>query len=266
MIDGFPETPTVAVKLERTDKRVEVTIPSIDGHGDPYRYWFSNGIKYGDDPGKTRRRYEPPVSISFYDAKGPVGLVGSQVVGSTMNLGGAGVGEGRLAFDYAILGAGSGADYESINGLRSDVEGLGTWVGLRSLNAEQEIKDGRLASVNLRLKPSPAIRAGRLLNAEFQSNWRYEPGPGPDQTTITERMQIHTQVKKAVRWEDHFRIHFTLRDLLRVASWRRLNFVSHEVMSTTDPIRTVDGKAHGTQWLPVITYRTAVADVVTKLG
>ncbi|MDO8308221.1 MAG: hypothetical protein Q7V58_07670 [Actinomycetota bacterium] len=266
MIDGLPDTPRVAVKLERTDKRVEVTIPLLDGHGDVYQYWFSSGIIYGDDPDKTKRRYEPPESISFYDARGPVGLVGSSASGSTMNFGGAGIGEGRLTFDYAILGAGSGADYESINGLRSEVEGLGTWVGLRSLNAEREIKDGRLASVNLRLESSPSIRAGRLLNAEFQSNWRYGPGPGPDQTTIAERMQIHTQIKKAVSWEDHFKVHFPLRNLLRVASWQRLNFVGHEVVSVADPLRTLDGKAHGDQWLPVITYRTGITESASKLS
>lgn len=147
-----------------------------------------------------------------------------------MNFGGAGVGEGRLLFDYTVLGAGSGTDYEKINGLRSEVEGLGTWIGLRSLNADQEFKDGRLAGVNLRLKSSPTIRAARALNAEFQSNLRYGPGPEPDQTTITERMQAHTQVKRAVSWEEQFRVHFPLRNLLRVTAWRRLNFVSHEVM------------------------------------
>lgn len=265
MIDGLPETPRVAVKLERTRNEIEVTIPFLDGHSDVYQYWFSSGIMYGDDPHKTKRRYEPPESIGFYDANGSVGLVGSRAAGSKTNVG-ADIGEGRIVFDYMILGANSGAAYESINGLRSEVEGLGTWIGLRSLNAEQELKDGRLAAVNLRLQSSPAIRAGRRLNTEFQSNWRYGPGAGPDQTTISERMQVSTQIKKSVSWKDHFRVHFTLRDLLRVAAWRPLNFVSHETMSTSDPLRTIDGKAHGSQWLPVITYRTGITEMATKLN
>lgn len=268
MIDGLPETPRVAVKLERTARRVEITIPFLDGHDDIYQYWFSGGIMYGDDPDRTKRRYEPPNAISFYDAHGPVGLVGSRVSGSKMNFGGVGVGEGRLAFDYTILGATSGTAYETINGLRSEVEGLGTWIGLRSLNAEQKLNEaGRLDSVNLRLKSSPSIRVARRLNAEFQSNWRYGPGPGPDQTTISERMHIHSQIKNAATWEEHFEVHFPLRNLLRVAAWRRLNFVSHDVMSTRDPVRTLDGTAHGEQWLPVITHRTGIStDTPTKLN
>lgn len=248
MIDGLPETPRVSVKLERTDRRVEVTIPFLDGISDIYQYWFSSGIMYGDDPDRTKRRYEPPDAISFHDAHGPVGLVGSRVSGSKLNFGGIGVGEGRIIFDYTILGASSGAVYESINGLRSEVEGLGTWIGLRSLNAEQKFNDaGRLDSVNLRLQSSPVIRADRKLNAEFQSNWRYGPGPGPDQTTITERMHIHTQIRAAVGWEEHLGVHFPLRNLLRVAAWQRLNFVSHEVMSAADPVRTLDSASHGDQ-------------------
>ncbi|MTG88372.1 hypothetical protein GJV82_05335, partial [Cellulosimicrobium sp. BIT-GX5] len=266
MIDGLAETPRVAVKLERTPEKVEVTIPFLDGHTDIYQYWFSGGILYADDPDRTKRRYEPPNSISFFDASGAVALIGSRVSGSTITLGGTNVGEGKLTFDYAVCGARLARAYESINGLRSEVEGLGTWIGLRSLNAERELRDGRLASVNLRLQSPPAIRASRRLNAEFQSNWRYGPGTGPDETTITERMQVHTQVKRPVPWSEHLRVHVALRDLLRVAAWRELSFVSHEAQSSADPVRAMSGKAVGDQWLPVVTYRTGIRDTPTKLN
>jgi hypothetical protein len=260
MVDGLPDTPRVAVKLERTERSVEITIPFLEGDEDIYQYWFSSGIMYGDDPERTKRRYEPPRDISFYDALGSVGLVGSRVVGSRMTWGGSALGEGRLAFDYAILGASTAEAFHSLNGLRSEVEGLGTWIGLRSLAAEQEFSDeGRLQSVNLRLSSTTAIRVQRRLNTEFQSNWRYGAGPGPDETTISERMQVHTRVQKAVTWEDHWEVHIPVRNLLRVAAWRRLQFVSHEVASTRDPLRTLDGRAHGDQWLPLITQRTGMA-------
>ena len=73
MVDGLPETPRVSVKLERADRRVEVTIPFLDGISDIYQYWFSSGIMYGDDPDRTKRRYEPPDAISFYDASSKMG-------------------------------------------------------------------------------------------------------------------------------------------------------------------------------------------------
>lgn len=258
MIDGLPETPRVAAKLERDEQGVELTIPFLEGHDDIYSYWFTQGVRYGDDPDRTKRRYEPPDSVSFYDAAGKVALIGSRVAGSTHVMGGTNVGEGRLRFDYTVLGGISGPAYQQINGLRSEIEGLGTWVGLRSLEAEQTREAGRLTAVNFKLESPPTIRVARRLNTDFRANWRYGPGPSPDETTISERLQIHTEVRRAVDWDQHLETHFAIRDLLRVAAWRQLNFVSHEAMSTQDGIRTMDGVKHGDLWFPVITQSTGI--------
>jgi hypothetical protein len=37
-------------------------------------------------------------------------------------------------------------------------------------------------------------------------------------------------------------------------------------MSTADPLRTLDGEAHGNQWMPVIADRTGITDRTTKLS
>jgi hypothetical protein len=260
MVDGLPETPLISLMLSRTHSEVGVTIPFSDERSDPYHYWFSSNMMYADDPARSKRRYEAPNAITFFSADGSVGLVGSRESSSKRSWVGPGSGEGRLIFDFTVLGASSGSAFESVNGLRSEVEGLGTWIGLRALDARQALNEaGRLDSVTLQLKSSEPIPVARKLNAAFQSNWRYGPGPGPDETTISERMQIHTQVRQGVTWDEHLAIHFPLRDLLRMAAWRRLDFVSHEAMSHADPLRTLDGVSHGDQWLPVITYRTGIS-------
>lgn len=256
MIDGLKETPRVAVKLERHEDGIELTVPFLDGPDDPYSYWFSSGIMFGDDPNRTKRRYEPPASLSYYDAAGKVGLVGSRMSGARRVMGGMGIGEGRLRFDYTVLGAMSGPAYERINGLRSEIEGLGTWVGLRSLRAERTVEDGRVKAVDFKLESPPNIRVGRRMNAEFRANWRYGQGVAPDETTISERLQIQTEVKRPVDWDSHLKIHFSIRNLLRVVAWRPLKFASHEAMSAVDGIRTMDGKKHGDVWLDVLTRRT----------
>ncbi len=258
MIDGLQETPRVAAKLERDELGVQLTIPFLDGHDDIYSYWFSSGIMFGDDPDRTKRRYNPPSSLSFYDSAGKVGLVGSRVSGSKRVMGGTGIGEGRLRFDYTILGAMSGPTYEQINGLRSEIEGLGTWVGLRSLSTEPELEAGRVKAVDLRLESPPNIPVARRLNAEFRANWRYGPGTAPDEITISERLQVQTNVKRGVDWDDHLRVHFSIRNLLRLVAWRELKFASHEVTRATDGVRTLDGKRHGDIWLPVLTQRTGM--------
>lgn len=266
MVDGLPETPRIAAKLERDERGVELTIPFLDGHDDIYSYWFSQDVVFGDDPGRTKRRYEPPSSVSFYDAAGRVALVGSRVSGSQHVFGGTNVGEGRLRFDFTILGGMSGPAYERINGFRSEVEGLGTWVGLRSLKAEQTREAGRLTAVNFKLESPPTVRVTRRLNAEFRANWRYGHGPGPDETTLSERLQIQTEIKRPADWDDHLSLHFAVRNLLRVVAWRALDFTSHEAMSSLDGVRTLDGKKHGDVWLSVLTPRTGITtDAPTTL-
>jgi len=257
MIDGLPETPRVAVKLSRDESGVEITIPFLDGYDDPYSYWFSQGIAYGDDPDRTERRYEPPTAISFHDVEGSVGLVGSRVSGSTRTFGEV-RGEGRLRFDYAVLGAASGQAYEQINGLRSEIEGLGTWVSLRAFEPKQTWERGRLRSVNFTFDSPLTISIARRLNTSFRANWRYASGAGPDETTISGRLQVETNVKRAVDWQEHLRIHLAIRNLLRVVAWRPLDFVSHEASSIKEHFPASQAEQVAGRWLKVITDRTGI--------
>lgn len=264
MIDGLKETPRVATKLEIDQNKVVLTIPFINGHEDPYKYWFSGKVRYGDDPNREKRRYRAPRSVTFQDSAGPVALIGSRTLGSDVNLF-SGIGEGVLGFDFTVLGASSSSKYEKINGLRSEIEGLGTWIGLRSLAARKEFQENRLRSVELQLESPSPVKVCQRLNAEVQANWRYGPGDSPDETTIAERMQVCTRVSRPRTWEEHLAVHYSLRDLVRVATWRELNFTSHDVLSLRDPYRTVDGTSHGERWMGVVTHRTGVREQSTRV-
>lgn len=172
MIDGLKETPRVATKLEIDQNKVVLTIPFINGHEDPYKYWFSGKVRYGDDPNREKRRYRAPRSVTFQDSAGPVALIGSRTLGSDVNLF-SGIGEGVLGFDFTVLGASSSSKYEKINGLRSEIEGLGTWIGLRSLAARKEFQENRLRSVELQLESPSPVKVCQRLNAEVQANWLF---------------------------------------------------------------------------------------------
>lgn len=77
-------------------------------------------------------------------------------------------------------------------------------------------------------------------------------------TAILSEDEQVTSRRSSATWDEHLRLHFQIRDLLRVAAWRGLNFVGHEVMSAKDPVRMLDGSVRGDQWLPVITNRTGI--------
>ncbi|MDR0788177.1 MAG: hypothetical protein LBG44_09985 [Gemmatimonadota bacterium] len=252
----------VVAMLKRTSKRIEVRIPFYGmDYSNPYWRLCSDGTGFADNSDQ----YQPPKSVLFLDPDGPVGLVGihSLLSRPKFNVSIAGIsGEGLLAVDFAVLGTGSCAAYESINGLLSEVEGLGEWIGHRSLGREllEQTKGSWPESVTVRLKEPPPIRVTHSL--QFQIVRR--SSLGGDQMTISEQTLAHTQFEESVDWNDHLHIHFRVRDLLRVSAWKPLNFVSHDVMSISDPARDLDGKAYGEQWLPVITHRTGIEPATTK--
>jgi hypothetical protein len=254
LYDGLPDTPLVSAMLRHEEKRIRLTMPYQSDSTRQYDRWFTgDSAHWVDDPDRSKYRYEPPTEFDFHHAYGPIALVGCRNAGMT----GLGVSEGRIDVDFAVVGGRNAASFTTLNGLRSEIEGLGTWMGLRSLGQSAKYDDdSRLQSIDLHLDSPEPIRVVRMLNATIRPAFQYGPGPRADQTTITERMYVHTEARAARDWSSHLDIHFGIRDLLRVASWRPLNFLTHEALSDREPIRTLDGKSHGPQWLSVETFQT----------
>lgn len=238
LFDGDPNTPHIVAQLSNEGGKILLRLPWLEA-GDPHHArWFdslfnsSNGLL--------------PDTLDFYDIDGPVALVGCHSIGATSNLT---IGLGRISIDHAVLGARRASKYQTIHGLRSEVEGLGTWMRLRSLKQEWQVDStGRTKTIDLHLESPAPVRVAQALNLTVRPAYRFGPGDRPDEQIITERMLIETLSKKSRSWEDHFDLHFSLRDLLRVSSWRQLNFLKHEATRDDDPIRTMDGKSHGRQW------------------
>ncbi|MFG1621168.1 hypothetical protein [Kribbella sp. NPDC049227] len=176
-------------------------------------------------------------------------------------------GLGILSADYALIGALGANRYSRINGLRSEIEGIGAWVGLGSLDSERIFtEDGRLKTVSLHLRSPEPLRVGRQLNLTIRPAYRYGPGEHPDETTINERMLVETRVSSPRDWEDHLCLHSAVRDLIRVSAWRSFNFQDHEATRDDDPLRTIDGTSHGRQWYKVDTFRTGMAPKSSTSG
>ncbi|WP_262849475.1 HEPN domain-containing protein [Mumia quercus] len=262
--DGIEDSPHIAVQLERTPGGIRMSLPWNGEYNPEHQRWFVQA-HWGDDPEQVRYRYEVPPQIAFVDPDGPVALVGCRASGHRSNLG-FNVGIGYASIRFAVLGAQDASAYEHLNGLRSEVEGLGTWVGLRSLSTDRELdEDGRLATAVLRLRAPNAVRVGTNPRLEIRPSYRFGPGEHPDETVIAERMFVQTTARTATEWDVHLNRHFAIRDVVRLASWQRLNFVTHEAMRSDDGLRTLDGKTHGIEWRTVETALTGQTGVPTKV-
>lgn len=258
--------PLLTARLEKTSKEIRTTIayPWGDEVDRRIERWFSGDARWGDDPEKTQFEYAPPTELDFVDNRGSVALIGCRPVGGTMF---ATVNEGRIAVRFAVLGGHEAKSYRTINGLRSEVEGLGSWMNLRSLKVDLHSgPEGHLHSATLTLESPENVAVSRELNLRISPAFRFGPGEHPDETVITERMLIETDVRYPRLWADHLELHVGMRDLVRVASWRSVRFLNHEAVRDSDQLRTLDGTSHGRQWLPVETRVTDMTHTPSKVG
>ena len=248
LVDGSDETPHVSTLLQRENDCLTLTVPWI-GHESPYERWFGSGVRWGDDPDRTRFRYEPPEMLWFVSPDGRVGLVDCYSLGSRMRV--PGTGEGTIGVRMAVHGASEDEDYRQINGMQSTVPGLGLWLGRHAFERTTERReDGLIATLKLSWKRDPAIRVSRQLNLAFTQGFEFRDVVPGDQSVLEDRFLVQTLVQDARPWTDHLDLHLGIRDLVALASWDPFDLSHLTVTRSSDPARTLDGTSRGRQWLP----------------
>lgn len=247
LIDGSDETPNVSTMLQRSDDGLVLTLPWVEEES-PYRRWFGSGMRWGDDPGQTRFQYEPPEMLWFISPDGSIGLVDCYDLGGRNRF--PGTGEGSIGIRMAVHGADVDEDYRQINGMQSTVPGLGLWLGQRSFDqAAERGTDGWLSTLRLSWKRDEPIRLSRKLNLALARGFEFQDVVPGDQSLLEDRFRVQTLVTKPRPWIEHLDLHLAIRDLVAIASWNPFDLRHLTVTRDSDPLRTMDGKSHGRQWL-----------------
>ena len=248
LVDGSDQTPDISTMLVRSDSGLVLTVPWT-GHDSPYERWFGQGVSWGDDPDRTRFRYEPPEVLWFVNPDGMVGLIDCYSLGSRSRL--PGTGEGRIGVRMAVHGADVDEDYRRINGMQSTVPGLGLWLGKHAFDRTAERgQDGWLKTLKLSWTREAPIRVSRNLNLSFVQGFEFRDVVPGDQSLLEDRFRVQTLVGSPRSWTDHLDLHLAIRDLVALASWDPFDLGHLTVTRDSDPARTLDGASHGRQWLP----------------
>ena len=254
-VDGDPETPEVAVMLQDTGEQILLTMPTQGLSGrrqGPYDRWFTPGARFGDDPGRTRRSYEPPRVVMFLDNDGPVVLVGCRAGGGGSNLG---AGVGLIVPNFAVLG-GNNLKYDKVNGMRSELPGLALWSGQRSVTTKSETDaGGRVQKVDVSLDSPPQIPLARKMNLTLRPTWRTSYPDNIGTFAAHDVVELVTTAKRPRSWDYHLEGHVAMRDLLVLAAWRRFGFLRLTVNREDDPQRAMSGDPIGPRWAEVATWR-----------
>lgn len=83
------------------------------------------------------------------------------------------------------------------------------------------------------------------------------PGGWSPEAAYRSRTFIETYMRSSREWKEHLDLHRSLRDLLRVAAWRPINFQSHRAASSAEDVE-IRGNLR-TRWCEVRTATTGIA-------
>lgn len=258
LVDGIADTDLMSAVYEYDSLGVRVQVPfHLDD--DVRGRWWSSGIVYADDPSRTKHSYSPPSELDYYDSVGSVGLVGCHSAPSTQRYGGGkpSVGLGMIRAAYAIEGAYSSKNYVKPNGLRSEIDGFASWLGFSALTSTVTFKkDGTNRSITTTAAPVEDMKLGRSLNLRAVARGS-SSGQRTPLVTYRNEVLLQTFVNTPTSWDDHLAIHVGVRNLLRIAAWKPLNFESHAAACKKESV--VIGDTDRQSWCPVRTVKTSLS-------
>lgn len=251
IFDDDERTPHMAATLTNDGRRIHLTLGWNAEYGQEYRPWFVSRSFLRLRTGDPVVTAPLPEQLEFEDSRGRLVLQGCRS-GGWLDVLGSGRGQGTITVSQAIIG-GRGP-YNLINGLRSEIAGLGDWFGSRSLRTSfVQHDDGRLKRVVFELESPDPMRLHRRLNLTAVPSYLAGAGDEPDTTVLRERTFIDTEVSSRARsWDEHLQLHRAMRDLLSISSWRVCGFTSRRVCSNRDPERALSGDRVGRDWRAVV--------------
>jgi hypothetical protein len=151
-----------------------------------------------------------------------------------------------------VLGVRENVDFESVNGLRTEISGLREWLGVSSWTRREDYKT---RVIELKSEFPPAITVGIYDGLDIV----FEPARNltkvredPDKQVVHDLIWCQTRSSSPIGWDQHLAVHRAIRDLLVLSRWHGESVVFNYAMRSDDPLTTADGKTHGEQWREVV--------------
>lgn len=249
LIDFNPDTPEVKATLERSEEGISVILAWSDP-GSPYARWFMADEDLVQSP-SGQAPLPVPRRVLFHDSHGSVLLLRCRAGGFHSNV--FGPGSGTLWARAAIVGVDGDVEFDRPHGLQTEISGLRAWLGVTSWNEKYDRSDGILTA-SLTSQSTPAIEVGdyKGVTLSFQPGWKVVPDKGRDRRVLLDLLRVVTRSGEPLGWAEHRQLHRAVRDLLVLSRWHAESCVEVLVMRANDPLRTMDGKEHGSQWRSVV--------------
>lgn len=242
--------------LHDDGRRITIELPlSYDGGFNAHHSWFENGFKAVRSSTLERPDTPAPRTVIFVDHIGTVVLNDCRWgLASLATFGGA----GQIVASHAIMNA-NHFGYPLLHGMRSEIRGLGDWVGHSGLSIEVTRSDlGEADSITISTTPPEPIALARTMNLKIVGSWRTVHAT--DGIGVEAPMQLISQVQRPRHWSEHQELHSALLELMELSSWTRIGFRRVEVTRLDDPERSVAGNPLFDRWCEVRSHARYFSD------
>lgn len=250
-----------ATFVESFEHGVQLHVPYLIGQF-PQQWFLSDVVPVIEPGGQPISSAPAPTESDYFDYRGSVGLVGCRWNGANSLLyssSSPSSGAGQLTADFAIEGATKATNYSKINGFRSEIDGLGHWLNLWAHDTTiTRRRNGGPVTVTTSTEFPPDIHLSRKLNLSATVTGT-APTPHPaSEVRFTRRAFLQTYTKDRRDWITHIRMHRDIRDLLRIAVWKPIKFLSHQATSDNEKIHFGNNPTPQSQWREVRTVVTGI--------
>jgi hypothetical protein len=154
-----------------------------------------------------------PDPVIFRDTNGYLTLRQGTTAGMSMST--VGASEQRIHYSIAIGAGAAAADYEFVNGMASEVDGLAYWA--KSSTVETRLNRnaaGNLERLELSATNRPDITLGGSLDLRLQTSYSHLPTPKNGAYTIHDRLTVQTRSDVDAAWSEHAAQHHMIQDLM----------------------------------------------------
>lgn len=150
--------------------------------------------------------------LVFRDANGWLTLRDGRSMGSSAST--TGSSEERLRFSCALHTGARGIDYSSVDGMSSEVDGLGRWAKMSAVHSELRFEDGRPAGVSILAQNLDDRGLGGPLNLTLGTSYTHSPTPRGGVYSILDALRVRTTSSELVPWGEHAAAHHMIQDLM----------------------------------------------------
>jgi len=212
------------------DEPGDVALVEFDKRGVSVRYPrimnFSEAMEAntGDD--------DSDATVIFRDSGGYLTLLDGRSLGSTASS--LGESEQRFRFWKALATGANGVDYASINGMRSDVDGLARWAKMSPVTSSLMYEDHERPSINIVAQNLPETILGGPLGLALTTQFWHKPQPVDGVFSIRTGLSVNTRSESLVAWEEHATAHRMIQDLMALVYGRPCHARLDSVMRADD--------------------------------